>query len=94
MTDDTRGRKRRAPWLTRLLDRIDERVSASIDDDAFRRGWTVRRLPGTRTHVYRDPRWNRRRACESCAGSGLDAMDPCETCDGVGVVTVIPAGVS
>lgn len=90
MSDHTRGRNPRIRWWTHLLDRIDERVSRPIDDDARRRGWTVTVLPGTRTHVYRDPRWDRRRVCEHCGGSGGDGARPCPPCEGTGVVTDLP----
>ena len=95
MSNATHGPPARRGWWTRLLDRIDERVSGPIDDDARRRGWTVTVLPGTRTHVYRDPRWDRRRVCEACEGSGRDGARPCPPCDGTGVITeqpVRPAG--
>lgn len=90
MSDDTRGRRPRTRWWTRLLDAIDGRISGPIDDDARRRGWTVVVLPGTRTHVYRDPRWNRRRLCDRCSGSGCVGARPCGPCDGTGVVTDRP----
>jgi len=90
MSDDTRGRSPRTRWWTRLLDMIDERVSAPIDDEARHRGWTVMVLPGTRTHVYRDPRWDRRRLCDHCSGSGLEGAQPCRPCDGTGVITDQP----
>ncbi len=90
MDDRTRGRSPRNGWWTRLLDMIDERVSRPIDDDARRRGWTVTVLPGTRTHVYRDPRWDRRRLCEHCGGSGCEGARPCPPCGGTGVLTDRP----
>ena len=90
MSDDTRGRSPRNGWWTRLLDMIDERVSGPIDADARRRGWTVGVKPGTRTHVYRDPRWDRRRLCDECAGTGCEGARPCAWCDGTGVVTDRP----
>lgn len=82
--DDSQQPRR---WWTCLLDRIDERVSGPIDEDARRRGWTVTVKPGTRTHVYRDPRWDRRHRCDGCAGTGCDGARPCDRCDGTGVVT-------
>jgi hypothetical protein len=90
MSADTQGRFPRRSWWTRLLDRIDTRVSGPIDDDARRRGWTMTVRPGTRTHVYRDPRWDRRHACEECAGTGCEGVRPCGWCDGTGVVTDRP----
>jgi hypothetical protein len=90
MSDDTRGRSPRNGWWTRLLDMIDERVSGPIDADARRRGWTVSIRPGTRTHVYRDPRWDRRRICEECGGSGCAGARLCPPCDGTGVITEQP----
>jgi hypothetical protein len=90
MSDDARDRPPRTRWWTRLLNLIDERVSGPIDDDARRRGWTVMVLPGTRTHVYRDPRWDRRRLCDHCAGAGCDGARPCLPCDGTGVLTDQP----
>jgi hypothetical protein len=88
---DTRGSKIGAAWITRLLDRIDEWATAPIDDDAQRRGWTVARRPGTRTHTYRDPRWDRRHICDGCAGSGAEGAWQCPVCDGTGVVTDVLA---
>jgi hypothetical protein len=90
MKDDTRGRSPCNGWWARLLDKIDERFSGPIDDEARRRGWTVTVRPGTRTHVYRDPRWDRRRRCEECAGTGCAGARPCPWCDGTGVVTDRP----
>ena len=90
MSDDPRGRDPRTRWWTRLIDMIDERVSGPIDDDARRRGWEVYTLPGTRTHVYRDPRWDRRRLCDHCRGSGCEGAQPCGPCDGTGVTTDQP----
>jgi hypothetical protein len=90
MDDTMRGRPARTRWWTRLLDLLDERVSTGIDDDARRRGWNVTVLPGTRTHVYRDPRWDRRRLCEHCSGTGCHGARPCPPCDGTGVVTDQP----
>ena len=91
MTNDTRGHRPRNGWWNRLLDRIDDRVSRDIDDDARSRGWTVTVVPGTRTHEYRDPRWDRRRLCDECAGSGLDGARPCAFCaDGVVTDQLLP----
>jgi hypothetical protein len=90
MRTHTRGRSPRIRWWTRLLDLLDERISEKVDDDARRRGWTVTVLPGTRTHVYRDPRWDLRRLCGRCAGSGCDGARACAPCDGTGVVTDQP----
>lgn len=90
MTNDTRGRSPCGGWWNRLLDLIDERIGRPIDDDARRRGWTVRVVPGTRTHEYRDPRWERRRLCEHCGGTGCDGARPCTPCAGSGVITAQP----
>lgn len=88
MDEKTRGPHRQ--WWTRLLDLIDERVSRPVDEGARRRGWSVSVLPGTRTHVYRDPRWDRRRLCDHCAGSGCEGARPCAPCDGSGVLVDLP----
>lgn len=88
--DDTRRRLPRDRWWTRLVDTFDEWISGPIDDDARRRGWTVTVLPGTRTHVYRDPRWDRRRLCEHCSGGGCEGACPCGPCGGTGVLTDQP----
>jgi hypothetical protein len=48
----------RRSLLTRLLDVFDRWVSTRADERARALGHTVRRIPGTRTHVYRDPRWS------------------------------------
>ena len=90
MDHHTHGRLPRIRWWTRLLDVIDERVSGPIDDDARRRGWTRHTRPGTRTHVYRDPRWDHRRLCDVCEGSGREGARPCPPCDGTGVITEQP----
>jgi hypothetical protein len=90
MTNDTRGGPPRNGWWKRLVDLIDRRVSEPIDDDARSRGWTVRVVPGTRTHEYRDPRWDRRRLCDLCDGTGRSGARPCDACDGTGVITTQP----
>ncbi len=87
MTNDTRGHRPRNGWWTRLLDLIDDHASRAVDDDARSRGWTVTVVPGTRTHEYRDPRWDRRRLCDECAGSGRDGARSCTFCAGDGVIT-------
>lgn len=70
--------------IRRILDKIDERVGAPVDDDARRRGLTVTPIPGTRTHRYRfDALWDRRQLCGECFGAGQ-----CIVCGGHGVVTV------
>lgn len=79
------------PLLTGLLDRLDDRVSAPIEASARARGWTVRRLAGTRTIEYRDSRFDLRRLCPGCEGTGLEAAGPCPACDGDGVITTQPA---
>ncbi len=66
----------------RFLDKIDDRISNPIDDDA--RGFSVTVIAGTRTHRYRDDAgWDRRQLFGECFGDG-----PCHMCGGVGVVTV------
>lgn len=70
------------------MDALDRLVSERIDDRALERGWTVTRVPGTRTHRYRDPRWDRRQTCDACGGSGCDGARPCRRCDATGVVTL------
>jgi hypothetical protein len=91
MTNDTRGHRPRNGWWNRLLNRIDDHVSETVDADARSRGWTVTVVPGTRTHEYRDPRWDRRRLCDECAGSGLDGARPCAFCaDGVITDQLLP----
>ena len=81
----------RRGFLAGLIDLIDDHVTAKIDRDARERGLTVTRIPGTRTHRYRDSRWDRRRLCGDCAGSGCVGARPCGWCDGTGVVTLDPA---
>ena len=91
MTNDTRGNRPRNGWWNRLLNRIDDHVSEAVDADARSRGWTVTVVPGTRTHEYRDPRWDRRRLCDECAGSGRDGARPCTFCvDGVITDQLLP----
>ena len=46
-------------WLTRLLDRIDDRLSARADAAAAQRGHTITRVRGSRTKAYRnDALWD------------------------------------
>jgi hypothetical protein len=83
----------RLPWwrlVDRLLDRLDARVTPEIDARARAKGWTVERVAGTRTHVCRDPRFDRRHVCPLCFGSGCEGARPCPTCSGTGVVTDPP----
>jgi hypothetical protein len=75
MQDGTRGRSPCNGWWARLLHKIDERFSGPIDDEARRRGWTVTVRPGTRTHVYRDPRWDRRHRCRSAPAPAAQGRD-------------------
>jgi hypothetical protein len=51
------GRNRSFP--ARLVDILDRWLSARADNRARARGHTITRVPGTRTQVYRDPRWAR-----------------------------------
>lgn len=61
MHDVTPTGKHRFNPFSRLLDMLDRLVSARADAEARRRGHTVTRVPGTRTHLYHDPRWSQRR---------------------------------
>lgn len=61
MENTTRTSKSRRNPLKLLVDFLDALVSARADEAARRRGHTVTRIAGTRVHVYRDPRWDRRR---------------------------------
>jgi len=61
MSDVTRAGKRRLKPLRRFLDLLDQLVSARADERARRMGFTVTRVPGSRVHLYRDPRWDQRR---------------------------------
>ena len=46
-------------WFTRLLDRIDDRLSARADAAAQARGHSITRVRGSRTKVYRnDALWD------------------------------------
>lgn len=47
--------------ITALLDMLDHLLTGHVDADARRRGLTVTRVPGSREHIYRDPRWDERR---------------------------------
>lgn len=81
-------------WFDRLLERFHEWLFAAGEDSrAAARGWQVTRVPGSRRHVYRDPRWDTVHACEPCGGTGWwpyeDAV--CPDCAGDGVVHAIPA---
>ena len=70
MENTTPASKGRLNPLTVLLDLLDRVISARADAEARRRGHTVTRVPGSRTHVYRDPRWDARRQAM------LDGTDP------------------
>jgi hypothetical protein len=83
----TPGRSRRRGPLTVLLDKIDEKVTRRADVRAQELGLQISRVPGTRTQVYRDPRWDRRRECGCCSGTGLDGAQACDSCTGTGVTT-------
>jgi hypothetical protein len=49
----------RTSWLTRLLDRIDDRLSARADAAAKARGHSITRVRGSRTKAYRnDALWD------------------------------------
>lgn len=49
----------RKSWLTRLLDRIDNRLSARADAAARARGHSINQVRGTRTKAYRnDALWD------------------------------------
>jgi hypothetical protein len=46
-------------WLSRLIDRIDDRLSARADAAAKARGHSITRVRGSRTKVYRnDALWD------------------------------------
>lgn len=48
--------ERERGWgLARLVDRFDAWVSRRVDARARELGWTITRIPGTRTQVYRSP---------------------------------------
>lgn len=57
----TRTVKARFNPITALLDKLDYLLTGHVDADARRRGLTVTRVPGSREHIYRDPRWDERR---------------------------------
>jgi hypothetical protein len=49
----------RKSWLTRLFDRIDDRLSARADAEAQARGHSITTVRGSRTKVYRnDALWD------------------------------------
>lgn len=49
----------RKSWLTRLLDRIDDRLSARADAAAKARGHSITPVRGSRTKAYRnDALWD------------------------------------
>ena len=76
MSDVTPAGKRHFNPLKRLLDLFDLVVSARVDDRALRMGHTVTRMPGSRVHVYHDPRWDQRReAMLGGTGAEPDLLD-------------------
>lgn len=81
------GSRRRGP-VARLLDLIDDHITARADSLAREMELEITRIPGTRTHSYRNPVWDLRRACPLCSGTGLDGARPCDPCTGTGVVTL------
>lgn len=91
MLERTRGRRRRRGPLALLLDKIDEFVTERADARPREMGLDIRRIPGTRTHVYRDRRWDSRQECGACAGTGISGARSCGTCAGTGVVVTDPA---
>lgn len=85
------GTPPRGRWRSRiahLIDLIDDRVSRRADARARELGHVITRIPGTRTQRYRDPRWDLRRECDRCAGSGLAGAHACAPCSGTGVRTL------
>jgi hypothetical protein len=67
-----------------LLDRLITRLFAAEDERARDRGWQVRRTAHGFGRSYRDPRWDRISACESCAE--LSENPGCPLCTGTGVI--------
>lgn len=73
--------------IRRLVDRFDDWVTRRSDRRAIARGVTITRIPGTRRQSYRDRRWDRRRECEECCGTGREGSGDCPPCQGTGVLT-------
>ena len=75
-------------WRCRLA-RLQDRLWARDEKWAAERGYTVRRSSRGWSVSIRDPRFDRRHACSSCAGTGREriAVAECSECSGVGVVT-------
>jgi len=89
--EGTPARRRRRGAIAAILDKIDDHVTARADRRAREMGLQISRIPGTRTQVYRDSRWDLRQECADCAGSGLDGAASCPVCEGTGVITLAPA---
>ena len=68
---------------------LQDRLWARDEKWAAERGYTVRRSSRGWSVSIRDPRFDRRHACSSCAGTGREriAVAECSECGGVGVVT-------
>jgi hypothetical protein len=75
-------------WRCRLA-RLQDWLWARDEKWAAERGYTVRRSSWGWSVSIRDPRFDRRHACSSCAGIGRqDVGDAeCSACGGIGVVT-------
>jgi hypothetical protein len=78
------------PKLKNRLARIAQGIFAAPDADARRHGWQVTSTRGGFDRQYRDPRFDRLRACSACKGQGYYSGDGtiCSACHGTGRIVL------
>jgi hypothetical protein len=77
---DARKLTRRDTWTQRLMAWLFREDDAA----AARHGWQIEAGPGSRSRVYRDPRFDRFTRCAACGGTGTE----CPECRGTGRVVL------
>jgi hypothetical protein len=79
------------PKLKSRLARIAQRIFSAPDADARRHGWQITITNDGLGRSYRDPRFDRLRACSACEGQGCYPRDTiCSVCDGAGRIRLNP----
>jgi hypothetical protein len=80
--------------IARLRKAIQDRLWRADEEFATDRGWTAQRSPSGWSIRVRDPRFDRRKECGACGGTGRDRITgaDCPDCDATGVVTLPPGG--
>lgn len=76
-------------WFGRFRARLQDRLWRADEAWAAERGYAARRSVRGWSVDIRDPRFDRRHACDTCAGTGRHHITgaDCADCGGVGVVT-------